>query len=588
MKFVPRPPISFARLLLRFPKVPRVPQSAAGLFALALVAALALATEPAIAAEWKWTGSISSDWQTAGNWVPATVPSGTLTRLNVNNGLNHELVYEASLGTTVSGSGGSRGLVIGGVANGGSGSMRITGGTFSSGLAHSPDVLGQNANTGLLTIDGGSYASGAPGIGIGISGSGTGILTLNSGSATITTLSFQASSGTLHLNGGTLTANAVFRSSGTGVFNFNGGTFRPGRDNRTLLESLNRVNVRDGGAVIDTGNFNLTLGQALAHSNISGDSTTDGGLTKLGAGTLTLAANNTYTGVTRVNGGTLAYGASDTLADNAGVLVHGGVLSLGTFSDTVGTVTLASGSMTSTSGSLTANSFVMQSGSASARFTGAGALTKTTDGTAVLTGTNTYTGGTSVNGGRLLVDGTHTGGGLYAINAGGTLGGTGTLSADVQVNTGGHLAPGASAGAFTIGNLTMNGGQLDFELGGTTPGSYDVLHVAGTATLGSGTIAVTRLDNYMPVLGSTYFVLTSDDTITSFFDGLANGDIFLSDKFLWQIRYNVNASTSDFTSGSGTDIALMAMATTIPEPSTYLLLALGALALWPVLRRRKK
>jgi hypothetical protein len=51
---------------------------------------------------------------------------------------------------------------------------------------------------------------------------------------------------------------------------------------------LTRANIRNNGAKIDTAGFNITIGQALQHSAISGDNATDGGLTKNGAGTLTL------------------------------------------------------------------------------------------------------------------------------------------------------------------------------------------------------------------------------------------------------------------------------------------------------------
>ena len=60
-----------------------------------------------------------------------------------------------------------------------------------------------------------------------------------------------------------------------------------------------------GGAIIDTNGFNATIAQPLLHSNIAGDEITDGGLTKLGNGTLTLTASNTYTGITTITGGTL-------------------------------------------------------------------------------------------------------------------------------------------------------------------------------------------------------------------------------------------------------------------------------------------
>ena len=59
-------------------------------------------------------------------------------------------------------------------------------------------------------------------------------------------------------------------------------------------------------------------------------------------------------------------------------------------------------------------------------------------GTEVLCGSNSFTGGTTIRSGRLVVDGSL----ASAVNvSGGTLGGTGKL-ASVTVNAGGHLSPG--------------------------------------------------------------------------------------------------------------------------------------------------
>ena len=118
------------------------------------------------------------------------------------------------------------------------------------------------------------------------------------------------SNNTFNLDGGTLTVRQVVSSTnnGTRTFNFNGGTLRATGDAATFfgLGTGNaRANIRDGGAVIDTNGFNVTIGQALAHTNIEGDSATDGGLTKLGAGTLTLSGASDYTGPTTVSAGRL-------------------------------------------------------------------------------------------------------------------------------------------------------------------------------------------------------------------------------------------------------------------------------------------
>ena len=65
-----------------------------------------------------------------------------------------------------------------------------------------------------------------------------------------------------------------------------------------------------------------------------------------------------------------------------------------------------------------------------------------------------FAGGVTVTGGRLDVTGSIPG--PVVVNAGGTLGGTGTI-AGVSVNAGGTLAPGLSPGITNTGNLVLAG-----------------------------------------------------------------------------------------------------------------------------------
>ena len=79
-------------------------------------------------------------------------------------------------------------------------------------------------------------------------------------------------------------------------------------------------------------------------------------------------------------------------------------------------------------------------------------MTKIGGGTLTLANANTYTGGTTINGGRLWVNnvsGSGTGSGTVMVNAG-TLGGRGTITGAVTVGTGSGagalLAPGRRGG----------------------------------------------------------------------------------------------------------------------------------------------
>ena len=132
---------------------------------------------------------------------------------------------------------------------------------------------------------------------------------------------------------------------------------------------------------------------------------------------------------------------------------------------------------------------------------GGGGLTKANSGILTFATTNTYTGGTTVGSGTLLVNGT-LGGGAVTVS-GGTLGGSGSIGGPVSVAAGGTLSPsGASGGGnFSLGTLTVNGAVT---LAGTTSmeiskdgllWSSDRLVCGGTLTYG-GTLTVSLGVNF--------------------------------------------------------------------------------------------
>ncbi len=288
---------------------------------------------PTISNIYQWNGPTSENWATVSNWAAANGPNGVATgpaptsgnfihRLSVNNKAGNPLNYLASLGDTVYANPTGRGLVIGSGLSTGGGTMIISGGSFSTVGSASSDVVGNSGNTGNLILEGGTFLSDA--LDLGNAGNGIGRLTIQSGTASISTLSFNfnnTGSGFVNLNGGILEIAALreITTSGNHVFNFNGGLLKTTATMSTV-SGLTRANVRDGGVRIDTGAFNLTISQQLLHSNISGDAPIDGGLTKWGEGTLTLSGSKSYTGDTVINAGTLAV-SSASFANASDVII---------------------------------------------------------------------------------------------------------------------------------------------------------------------------------------------------------------------------------------------------------------------------
>jgi autotransporter-associated beta strand protein len=203
-----------------------------------------------------------------------------------------------------------------------------------------------------------------------------------------------------------------------------------------------------------------------------------------------------------------------------------------------------------------------------------GSLTKIGPGTLTLSGPNTYTGPTTVNAGKLVVNGSITS--AVTVN-GGTLGGSGTTGS-VTVNSGGVLSPGNSPGILHVaGNLSLAlGSTCLVELNGPTAGTqYDQADVAGIVSLGDATLSVSL--GFLPPSVTMFTIINNDlsDPVSGMFNGLPEGAMFTASGESFTISYQ---------SGDGNDVVLTAAAATPPPTvpdagGTVMLLSLSAAAL---------
>jgi autotransporter-associated beta strand protein len=339
---------------------------------------------------------------------------------------------------------------------------------------------GSSLGTQTVEVVGGTWRSGSL---LGINGlTQFGVSTTVDAGATIDLNSFNATINTL-LGAGTVTIgnNASAQLLLTGSSNFGGAIMGAGQ----LLtgsgtQILTGTNTYAGGTTIQSGST-LQLGSGGTTGSIVGDITDNGTLAlnrsnaltlggaisgsgamqQNGSGTTILTGTNTYTGGTTITAGTLQLGNGGASGSVVGNIVDNGVLAINR-----------------------SDNFILAN-----TISGTGSLLQNGSGITRLTGTNTYTGGTTISAGTLQ------------LGAGGAGATTGSIVGNVVDN--GILAL-AHSDAMTFGGVISGTGQV-MQIGSGTTTLTGANTYSGGTFLNNGILAVSANTNLGAASGGLTF-----------------------------------------------------------------------------------
>lgn len=504
------------------------------------------------------TLTVSGALTTAGNISVngATTPvlniTGSLTRTGGGGPRTFQVGATAGTSATVNVSGSGilnlgGGMMLG-ENKGGNGTMNVTGGT----VTNSAETWFSGANS-LLNVSGGIFnANGTTRIGGGNGATSNSTLTVSGSGSYIGSLNFgiggNGATSTVNIGdgsiGGSLTLTGMSVSGGVNTVNFNGGTLVANATINTpaavpVAGATFETVVKSGGANISVlGANTLTIATGLTNGGGGG------GLTKSGTGTLTLNGTNTYTGTTTLNQGTLTVGTTGTLAattaalsvnnNNTTAAGTAAILNLSTAANTTtgslsGSIsTPTSGTNTATINTQTSRTFTVNQtadGTYAGVIAGAGnfALGSLSTNTLTLSGNNTYTGATTISGGKLLFSrgasntNDYSGTGAYSIASGATLEINGTANA--RFNTSNNQFTGA-------GTFIKSGSGRTFLTAGSNTQSFN-MSAGGLIDVQGGILdtsaQATNLASLNIASGAQFFIAHTDSITTLQFDALTGG-----------------------------------------------------------------
>lgn len=317
-------------------------------------------------------------------------------------------------------------------------------------------------------------------------------------------------------------------------------------------QSVDSIVFLHNGYTLNAGTLSMTGGAGIyvaASKNATVNSVITGskGLKITGGGILNLSGTNTYSGVTSITGGSVlsisslsnggqncAIGSASNIASN--LIINNGTLKYtgntidtdrlfsignnGCSIDASGTGLLNftnSGTLSfDGSGPRTLTLTGTGSGRLSSKISDNGSPTsvvKSGSGTWTIAGTNTYSGITDINAGKLILTGTIVS--TTTVRNGATLTGNGTISGAVAMEDNSYLIPGNNGtGHISTGSLMLsNSTKLQFELGT----QRDSVKVNGDLTL-DGVLNITTLNGFT---AGSYTLFTYTGSITD--NGLTVG-----------------------------------------------------------------
>ena len=361
--------------------------------------------------------------------------------------------------------------------------------TFAQSITLQKDIT-LNVSTGKLT-EGGAI-------------SGTYTLTKTGDGTLEFTGSSTGFSGGVSVLAGTLLLSAADTLPGISSLSLSGGSIDLGGGSQSFSSLTVSGGFLGDGTLTASGTIFLNAGELAA---VTGGSAS---LVKSGSGTATLSQANAYTGGTNISAGTLYLGDNSALG-NGSLTLSGGSLGVkadlsialtgvdqkvwsSNFSFFGGTLDTGTGAVSMTQSVLVnVNSGSLIEGGVISGTSAAFGLTKTGNGTLQLSGVNTYSGTTTVNGGLLFVP-TGSLGATSAISigtAGSVLFADSGLTISVPYVNNGSLTFSATSGTISLGSLTGMGSATfgsDAIITSSISGGQMTVANALTANISAGTV----------------------------------------------------------------------------------------------------